>query len=81
MIFLSLFKSEAFKNVKDNFVIYMRIKMIKLQINNQIHIVQNVCYNNDLAHNLIFYESLKWQNFKIKNVKKNELDIFKITDF
>ena len=42
---------------------------------------QNVCYSDDLAHNLIFYESLKQQNFKIENVEKDELDIFKITDF
>src|SRR5436190_11607413 len=81
MIFLSLFKSEAFKNVKDNFIIYMRIKMIKLQINNQILTMQNVCYSDDLAHNLIFYESLKQQSFKIENVEEDELDIFKITDF
>ena len=42
---------------------------------------QNAHYNDDLAHNLIFYESLKQQNFKIENVEKDELDIFKITDF
>src|SRR5436190_21940972 len=43
--------------------------------------MQNAHYNDDLAHNLILYESLKQQNFKIENVEKDELDIFKITDF
>ena len=42
--------------------------------------VQNVCYSDDLTHNLIFYKLLKWQNFKIENVEKDELNIFKITD-
>ena len=42
--------------------------------------MQNTHYNDDLAHNLIFYKSLKQQNFKIENIKKNKLDIFKITD-
>ena len=55
--------------------------MIKLQINDQMFTVQNVCYSDDLAHNLIFYRSLKQQSFKIENIKENELDIFKITDF
>ena len=41
---------------------------------------QNVHYNNDLTHNLIFYELLKQQNFKIENIEKDELNIFKITD-
>src|SRR5947207_9491673 len=80
MIFLLLFKSEIFKNVKDNLIIYMRIKTIKLQINNQILTMQNICYNDDLAHNLIFYKLLKQQNFKIENIEKNKLDIFKIID-
>ncbi len=39
MNFLLLFKSETSENVKDNLIIYMRIKMIKLQINNQIFTV------------------------------------------
>ena len=81
MIFLSLFKFEIFKNVKDNLIIYMKIKMIKLQINDQILTVQNVCYSDDLAHNLIFYELLKWQSFKIENVEEDKLNIFKITNF
>ena len=80
MIFLQLFKSEISENVKNNLIIYMRIEMIKLQINNQMFTVQNVCYSDDLAHNLIFYKSLKQQNFKIENVEKDELNIFKITD-
>ena len=58
----------------------MRIKTIKLQINNQILTMQNICYNDDLAHNLIFYKLLKQQNFKIENIEKNKLDIFKIID-
>ena len=55
--------------------------MIKLQIDDQVFTAQNVCYSDDLAHNLIFYELLKQQNFKIENVEEDELDIFKITDF
>ena len=41
----------------------------------------NAHYNNDLTHNLIFYRSLKQHSFKIENIEKNKLDIFKITDF
>ena len=80
MIFLQLSELEILKNVKNNLIIYTEIKTIKLQINNQMFTVQNVCYNDDLTHNLIFYELLKQQNFKIKNIEKDELDIFKITD-
>ena len=81
MIFLSLFKFEISENVKDNLIIYIEIEIIKLQINDQILTVQNVHYSNDLAHNLIFYKSLKQQSFKIENIEENELDIFKIIDF
>ena len=80
MIFLQLFEFEILKNVKSNFIIYMKIKTIKLQIDDQMFTIQNVCYNDDLAYNLIFYRLLKWQSFKIENVEKNELNIFKITD-
>src|SRR5947207_14204335 len=80
MIFLQLSEFKILKNAKNNLIIYMKIKMIKLQINNQMFTVQNVCYSDDLTHNLIFYKLLKQQNFKIKNVEKDELDIFKITD-
>src|SRR5204863_231840 len=78
--FLQLFKSEILKNVKSNLIVYTEIEMIKLQINDQMFTVQNTHYSDDLAHNLIFYKSLKQQNFKIKNIEENELDIFKITD-
>src|SRR5436190_23644411 len=80
MIFLQLFKSEILKNVKSNLIVYTEIEMIKLQINDQMFTIQNTHYSDDLAHNLIFYRSLKQQDFKIKNVEKDELDIFKITD-
>jgi len=60
MNFLSLFESETSEDVKDNLIIYIKIKMIKLQIDDQILTVQNICYNNNLAHNLISYRSLKW---------------------
>ena len=80
MIFLQLSEFKISENVKSNFIVYMRIETIKLQINNQIFTAQNVCYSDDLAHNLIFYRSLKQQSFKIKNVEENELNIFKITD-
>ena len=80
MIFLQLSESEILKNVKNNLIVYTEIEMIKLQIDNQMFTAQNICYNNDLAHNLIFYELLKQQNFKIENIEKNELNIFKITD-
>ena len=81
MIFLLLSESEISENVKDNFIIYMRIETIKLQIDDQMLTTQNVCYSENLTHNLIFYESLKWQRFKIENIEENKLDIFKITDF
>ena len=58
----------------------MRIEMIKLQINDQMLTAQNVCYSEDLAHNLISYRSLKQQGFKIENIEEDGLDIFKITD-
>src|SRR5438034_10552604 len=80
MIFLQLFKLKISENVKNNLIIYTEIKTIKLQINDQMFTAQNVCYNDDLAHNLIFYRLLKQQNFKIENVEENELDIFKITN-
>src|SRR5947207_902449 len=54
--------------------------MIKLQINDQMFTAQNICYSDDLAHNLISYRLLKWQSFKIENIEEDELDIFKITD-
>jgi len=81
MNFLQLSESETFEDVKDNLIIYTEIETIKLQIDNQILTVQNACYSDDLAHNLIFYRLLKQQDFKIKNIEKDELDIFKITDF
>ena len=80
MIFLQLFEFEISENVKSNLIVYMRIEVIKLQINDQMFTAQNTCYSDDLAHNLIFYKLLKQQNFKIKNVEKDELNIFKITD-
>src|SRR5437773_2160340 len=81
MIFLQLFKFKILENAKSNLIIYTEIEMIKLQINDQMFTIQNVCYSDDLAHNLIFYKLLKQQNFKIENIEENELDIFKITDF
>ena len=68
-------------NAKNNLIVYMKIEMIKLQIDDQMLTAQNAQYSEDLTHNLIFYESLKRQKFKIENVEENELDIFKITDF
>ena len=65
-------------NVKSNLIVYTEIKMIKLQINDQILTAQNTHYNKNLTHNLISYKSLKQQKFKIENIKKNELNIFKI---
>ena len=59
MIFLQLSEFETSENVKSNFIIYTEIKTIKLQINDQMFTVQNAYYNDDLAHNLIFYELLK----------------------
>ena len=80
MIFLQLSESEISENVKSNLIIYIRIETIKLQIDDQMFTAQNVCYSDDLTHNLIFYELLKQQNFKIENIEKDELNIFKITD-
>ena len=67
-------------NVKSNLIVYTKIETIKLQINDQMLTAQNVCYSEDLAHNLISYRLLKQQGFKIENIEEDGLDIFKITD-
>ena len=80
-IFLELSESEVSVNVKNNLIIYMKVEMIKLQIDDQMLTAQNAWYNANLTHNLISYKLLKRQRFKIENIEKNELNIFKITDF
>src|SRR5947207_12219431 len=67
--------------VTDHEVKIMKIDMIHLNVDNKIMKLNKTCYMFELAVNLISYEMLEQQDFKIMSVVMiNDRSLFKITD-
>src|SRR5204862_1141082 len=57
------------------------IKILRIQINNQILTLHDSHYSLNTVTNLIFFEMLKQQEFEIEKIRKSDdLTLFKITD-
>src|SRR5438046_2973067 len=67
--------------VTDHEVKIMKIDTIHLNVDNKIMKLNKTCYMSELAVNLISYEMLEQQDFKIMSVAMiNDRSLFKITD-